>query len=88
MGIVRHHYNRLMEVFIQPLQNFEDLGRGVAVKIAGGFVCKKQRWVADNGACYSYALLLSTGKLFRQVMNALFKPHELKRGHHVIAALL
>ena len=42
MGIVRHHHDGLVKVFVQALQDFEHFGRGVAVEIAGRFVREQQ----------------------------------------------
>ena len=36
--IVRHHHNRLLEVFVQPLQNLQHFGRGMTVQVAGRLV--------------------------------------------------
>ena len=41
MRIVRDHDNRFVKVFIQPLKNFENFGRRMAVEIAGRFVGKQ-----------------------------------------------
>ena len=86
--IVRHHHNRFVEAFIQPLQNLQDFRCRITVEVAGRFVGENQRGIADDGASDGYTLLLSARQLLGQVMDAILKSHELERGHHVIAALL
>jgi hypothetical protein len=36
--VVCDHHDRLVEVFVQALQNFQYFGSGMAVEIAGGLV--------------------------------------------------
>src|SRR6266496_2101366 len=88
MGVVSDHYNCLMKVFVQPLQDFQYFRCGVAVQIARRLVGKDESGVADNGSCNGDPLLLSTRELFGQVVDSLLKAHELQRCHHVIATLL
>src|SRR3954454_9844966 len=64
--VVRDHDDSLAEIFIEALDDVEDVGSGVAVEITGGFVGNDERGVGDDGTRDGNALLLSAGELLGQ----------------------
>src|SRR5437879_7194338 len=86
--IVSNHHDCLSELFVQALHDLEHLCGGVAVEIAGGLVCEQECGIGDDGAGDGYALLLSSGELFRQMVNSVSQANQRERSHHMIATLI
>lgn len=62
-GIVSDHQHRLAEVVAGSDEQLEDLGAGVEVEVAGGFVGKDDSRFAVQGSGDGHPLLLTAGKL-------------------------
>src|SRR5690606_40346945 len=66
--IVRDHDDRLALLFVQRLQQLEDLIARLAVQVAGRLVAQQDRRVGDDGARDADTLLLAAGQLARLVL--------------------
>ena len=88
MRIVRDHHDRLVEVFIQALQNLQHFRSRMTVEISGRLVSEQQSWIADNRPSDGHALFLPTGELLGQVVDTIFQSNQFQSGHDVVAALL
>src|SRR6185437_4210574 len=73
---VRHQHNR-QSLVVERLENLHDLHRRPAVQVSRWFVSQQNRWAIHQCSRYCHALLLSTGKLGREVVQPLAQPHQL-----------
>ena len=87
VGVVRDHDDRLVELFVQAIQQFQNFMGTGGIEIAGGFVSQDQVRVGDQSASQRNALFLTAGKLAGEMMDALAKPDEIQGSHRVVLAL-
>jgi hypothetical protein len=72
---------------VECLQNFNDLDCGATVKVAGGFVGQQDRGLVHEGPGDGNTLLLSAGKLGREVAYAITESDHVERGSGTFLAL-
>src|SRR5258708_4763913 len=68
--VVGHHQDGGPPLRHQQGQQIEDLVGALPVEVAGGLVAEQERGVAHDGAGYGHSLLLASGELPREVMEA------------------
>src|SRR5882724_6477526 len=73
LGLVGDKDDSVMLPLVQFLESAEYNLAGLGVKIAGRLVGKDHAGIVDQGPGDSHALHLSTGKLVRKVMPAIFR---------------
>ena len=71
--IVRDHDYRLMELFIEPLDQIQNLFRGLCIKIAGRLIGYQQSGISDDRSRDGDSLLLTSGELARVVTLSVFE---------------
>ena len=85
--IVRHHDQRLYQLFVQALEQRHHLLRRMSVEIACRLIRDDDLRVRHDRACDGNALLLSTRELPRVVIVTVRQPDELQRRRHFFMAL-
>jgi hypothetical protein len=69
--IVRHQHQGRPSIPMQSKEKINDHGTGLGIEIAGRFIREQNPGLAYEGACQGDALLLTTRKLHRIVLEPL-----------------
>ena len=64
---------------VEFLKYAHDLDAGLAVEIAGRFICKEERRLVHQGACDGHTLLLAARELVRMMVGAVGEADKLQR---------
>src|SRR5436190_1669988 len=73
--VVSDHDDSLVKLFVEPLEQIENLFGGLRVEISGRFVGYKQGRISHNSSRDGDSLLLSAGELSRVMTVAVFKSY-------------
>ena len=74
------HHDDGQSLIVKSVEHVENRTPGLAVQIAGRFVCHQDRGVGDQGSRDRHALLLASGELVRAMIEPVGKAHQLKLG--------
>ena len=72
---------------VEAAEQPHDFERQIRIQVAGRLVGDQQRWLGDDGARDTDALLLARGQLQRQVLLVTEQPDLVERGAHALVHL-
>src|ERR1017187_7814153 len=85
--LMRHHHQRHVPLFLDARQDGHDLGRVLAVQVAGRLVCQQNLRSVGQASRDRHPLALSSRKILGILMPPVLQPHVTQQSLSPIAAL-